>query len=88
MHLKFQLETMELEGKTVAVPISDGTEEFRGVIKVNDIGAFILELLGNEISEDEIIDTLSDRYNVDRNVLASDVHDFLIQFESRGLLVK
>lgn len=88
MRLKYQLETMELEGRIVAVPISDGAEEFHGVIKVNEVGLAILELLNNNVSEKEIVDALAYKYRVDRDVLANDIHDFLIQFESRGLLVE
>ena len=88
MRLKYPFETMELEGRIVVVPISDDAEGFHGVIKVNEVGLAILELLNNNISEKEIVDALAYKYRVDRDVLANDIHNFLIQFESRGLLVE
>jgi len=86
MRLKFKVEIVEFEDYFVAVPFGDGSDIFRGILKVNEVGASILQLLDKDISEKEIIESLEKEYDVSKEALSSDVRQFLMQFEERGLL--
>ena len=86
MRLKFKVEIVEFEDYFVAVPYGDGSDTFRGILKVNEVGESILKLLSKDVSEKEIIDSLEKEYDVSKEALSSDVRKFLIQFEERGLL--
>jgi len=87
LRLKFQFEKMKLEGKTVAVPVGENVDEFRGVVKLNETSAFIFDLLKEEISMDEIVEALEKEYDAPRSIIAADVKKCLEEFEERGLLV-
>lgn len=86
MRLKFKVEVLEFEDYFIAVPFGDGSDSFRGIMKVNEVGASILNLLSNDTTEKEIIDSLQKEYDVSNEALSSDVRQFLMQFEERGLL--
>lgn len=88
MRIKFPLETVTIENEILAIPVGEFSDDFHGVIKLNDVGAVILELLENDISEAEIVDTLGKTYCVTREKLENDVHAFLKLFEEKGILIK
>lgn len=87
MRLKFVFEMMELDDQKIAIPVSENTTEFKGVIKLNETAAFIFKLLKNETSEAEIIDAVSNEYAAPRDIVADDVHRYLKEFQEKGLLV-
>lgn len=88
MHLKYTFETMKLDNQVIAVPVGNGTEQFRGVIKLNETGAFIFELLRTEIDKDGIIKALENQFDAPRNVLEEDLEKYVEEFAEKGLLVE
>ena len=86
MRLKFQFEKMELEGKTVAVPVGENVDEFRGVVKLNESSAFIFDLLKEETSMEAVVEAMEKEYDAPRTVIEADVKKCLEEFEERGLL--
>ena len=86
MHLKYAFDTMELDELTIAVPVGESVSQFRGVIKLNETSAFILELLKYEISEEEIVNALEKEYDAPRELIIEDVRRYISEFEKRGLL--
>lgn len=87
MHLKYTFEIMELGEQTIAVPIDDNVEAFRGVIKLNESSAFIFELLKEDITEDEIVSKLEIEYDAPKELLVHDVRKYIQEFIERGLLI-
>lgn len=87
MRLKYQFEKMKLEGKTVAVPVGENVDEFRGVVKLNESSAFIFDLLKEETSMEAIVAALEREYDAPRSVIEVDVKKCLEEFEERGLLI-
>lgn len=87
MHLKYMLETMELEDKIVVVPVGEDADEFRGIMKVNEVGATILDLLKQDISENEIVNHLYDEYDISKELLTKEVNEFVETLNEKGLLV-
>lgn len=86
MHLKYSFEIMEVEGQSYAVPMEDCGKDFSGVIRLNGTASVILELLKEETDEASIVDYLSRRFDVSKDILAADVHQVITQFEAKGLL--
>ena len=84
--LKYTFETMKLEGSIIAVPVGELASKYHGVIKLNDTGAAILEMLKEDISETEIINALAKRYDVPIERLSVDVHKFISIFQEREML--
>lgn len=55
MKLKYNFVTNEVADKIVAVAVGDDLEKFNGFIKMNDVGAYIFNMLKNDVTEDEIV---------------------------------
>lgn len=55
MKLKYNFVTNEVADKIVAVAVGDDLEKFNGFIKMNDVGAYIFNMLKNDVTEDDIV---------------------------------
>lgn len=86
MRLKYAFETMKLDDQTVAVPVGDGSEEFHGVVKLNEAAAEIFNLLKEDISEEAIVEAMAEIYDAPKEALAADVHKCVTDFMEKGLL--
>lgn len=88
MRLRYTFETMELDDRIVAVPVGENIDEFHGVIKLNDVAAFIFNLLKDDIQEADILKAMEEEYEVSHEVLIKDIHEYLDEFREKGLLVE
>lgn len=66
----------------------DSKELFNGMIKLNKSGAFIFELLQNDISEENAVNQITEKYDVDKNTAEIDFAEFVKVFETLGLIAK
>ena len=62
MKLKYNFVTNEVADKIVAVAVGDDLSKFNGFIKMNDIGAYIFNMLKNDVTEDEIVACMQKDY--------------------------
>ena len=69
MKLKYTFESIDMGDEIVAVPVGEGADKVRGMLKLNKEGLEILELLKDNMTEEEILKRLSDKYNNDRDTL-------------------
>lgn len=58
MKLKYNFIINQVADKMVAVPVGDDLEGFSGFLKMNDIGAEILEILKNDVTVEEIAEQM------------------------------
>lgn len=86
MKLKYNFETMELDDRVVAVPVGENVSVFRGVIKMNDTAARILDLLKDDTTEKAIIDSLAEEYEAPLEAIANDVHEYISELQAKGFL--
>lgn len=70
----------------VVVAVGDASKSFRGMIKLNATAADVWQLLENGCSEEQICDTMLEKYDVERERLAFDVKAILSQFDKHGFL--
>ena len=86
MKWKLTFEKIEINEKTIAVPVGANADEFRGVADLNRTAAFIFDLLKNDITEEEIILEMEKKYKAERKTLAADVRRCLETFLEKGLI--
>ena len=55
MKLKYNFIVNQVADKMVAVPVGNDLETFNGFIKMNDIGAYIFNMLKNDVTEETIV---------------------------------
>lgn len=86
MHLKCAIELIPFDNKIIAVPVDETDSSFHGVIKLNETAAFIVGLLQKEITEEQIVEKVVEKYNSSRDLIAKDVHRCIELFRDRNML--
>lgn len=88
MKLKYEFILSEVADKFVAVPIGDDAEKFDGLLKTNDIGAYILNMLKNDVTEEDIVISMAKDYPDDtEEEIREVVSDFIATLKESDLLV-
>lgn len=86
MKAKYSFEIMELDDGLVAVPVGDGANLFRGVLKVNDTAASILKLLGQDTTEDAVVEAVLKEYAGDKAEITGYVHEYIEKLTAEGIV--
>ncbi len=55
MKLRYNFVTNEVADKIVAVAVGEDLGKFNGFIKMNDVGAYIFNMLKNNVTVDDIV---------------------------------
>ena len=74
----------DVAGNHVVVPV--GQVDFDGMIKLNETGAFLWNLMSRDTDADHLVNALLSEYNVDRSAAAKDVEAFLQKLRNAELL--
>lgn len=88
MKLKYDFVIHEIDGVPTAVVVGKGYVEFNGMVRLNKTGRYIFELLENDISEENIIQSIMERYAVSKEQATQDVSAFLVYMDENGLIEK
>lgn len=67
----------EIADQIVAIPTGESARVLSGLVALNDTGRFLFELLQNPRTEEELIRTMVDTYDVDTDTAQADVAEFL-----------
>ena len=80
MKLKDAFVTQQIEDTQFLIAV--GGEAFSGVVRSNKTAAYIVDLLGSEITREEIVDAMCRKYDAPREVIAADVDGVLEKLRS------
>ena len=69
MKIKYSFEAVDMGDEKILVPVGDGASNVNGVIKMNQEGLVIFNLLKDGLSEDKIVEKLQSEYSTDLGVL-------------------
>ena len=70
----------------IVVPVGKASLEFKGLINLNGVGAFIWECLEKETTIEEVIDKVIKEYNIDNELATQDVNNFINKLVEAKLL--
>ena len=70
----------------IVVPVGKASLEFKGLINLNGVGAFIWECLEKETTMEEVIDKVIKEYNIDNELATRDVSNFINKLVEAKLL--
>ena len=76
----------KIAGDNVVVPIGQQISEFNGLIKLNNSGAFLWNILKEGSSKEELVDKLQEEYEVDQDFAENDVEKFIQILKERDML--
>lgn len=76
----------EIAGDYVIVPVGEAAVQFNGMISVNETGATIWKCLQEETDTDQIVQVLTEEYDVDDETARKDVEEFTSMLRKNGIL--
>ena len=87
MKLKYNFVTNEVAGKIVAVAVGDDLTKFNGFIKMNDIGAYIFNMLQDDVTVDDIVAAMVKDYpNDSEEEIREVVEGFVAQLKKEEVI--
>ncbi len=88
MKLKYNFVVREVAGQSVALVVGEDSKNFNGMIKLNSVGEFIFKLLENDISFEEILNAITDKYDVTAKDAASSVENYIQVLKNNNLITE
>lgn len=70
----------------MAVATGEAAENFNGIVRSNETGAYVFELLQKETTEEAIVEAMCERYEADRAVIERDVANIIQHMREAGFL--
>lgn len=77
----------KLGTQEVVVAVGEASKQFSGIIRLNETGAFLWDLLASgDRTETELVDALLAEYDVSRELATADVAKFVATIRAEGML--
>ena len=76
----------QVAGSHIAMPIGDRADEINGVIELSAGGALLWEKLSQGASEDDLVNALLEKFEVDADTARRDAVAFVENLRKNGLL--
>ncbi len=86
MRMKEGYEPVEIMNEWVLVPNVSSRIQIDGLLTLSESGVFLWKQLSNEKSKDELVSSILEEYEVDRNTAELDVKKFIEDLDSKGLI--
>lgn len=86
MKLEQTFATREVAGEYILLPVGQSALAFGGMITTNEVGAFICEVLREEIGREELLHRLCDTFDAPEEVIAADMDAFLSRLREIGVM--
>lgn len=71
----------------VIIATGEATKNFNGIIKLNNMGGEIVSFLSNDISEEEIIKAIVEKYEVEYATAKEDILNLLDSLRKAGVIL-
>ena len=76
----------EVSGSYIVVAVGAASKDFKGLITLNETGAFLWERLANGNTKEGLVEALLNEYEAPKEVIEKDVDDFLNMVKNGGLV--
>ena len=86
MIIKKELIKREIAGDTILVPVGKTVYDSNGLFVLNELGAFIWEILPKMETEAEICEAIRAEYDVSKEEAARDVAEFMSKLRELKIL--
>ena len=86
MRIKKEFILREIAGEYILIPTGTTTQEFNGLITINDVAAFVWKNIEKVNSVDELISMVLDEYDVDEDVARNDIEEFIQQLKKAYMI--
>ena len=72
----------------IAVSLDNAKDKFSGMIKLNEVAAFLWEQLSSDTDEETLVKALTQKYRVEEDTARKDVKKFVEKLDKNGILEK
>lgn len=86
MKIKDGFVVRDLAGQSIVVALGEASKTFNGMIKLNDTGRLIWDMLAEGKSKEEIIDRFTAEYDVEREIADRDITAFIEVLQGADIL--
>lgn len=86
MKIKDGFVVRDLAGQSIVVALGEASKTFNGMIKLNDTGRLIWDMLADGKTKDEIVDRFTSEYDVERATADRDVSAFIETLQGADIL--
>ena len=86
MKIKKELIKREIAGDTILVPVGRTVYDSNGLFVLNEVAAFIWDILPEVSGEEEIVQKILSEYEVTPEVAAADTAEFLGRLREMGII--
>lgn len=76
----------EIAGDTILVPVGKAVYDSNGLFILNELGAFIWDILPSVTSEEEICAAVLEQYDVPAETAKKDVAEFIHQLKKMDII--
>ena len=74
MKLKYAFENVEMGDEIISVPVGDDAYQIHGVVKLNQSGMEIMDMLKQNVTVEAMVDKLSSKYDNE----IEDLHNYVL----------
>lgn len=86
MKLKYTFASVNLGDEYAYVPVGDSAMQLKGILRLNDEAFEIINLLEKDFTKEQIVDTLSAKYENNRVELDNFVQKTIEKLHSYGVI--
>ena len=86
MKLKADYVSQDIADTSILVPVGKASQDFHGIVRANKTAGFILACLREDTTEEELVDRMTEEYDVDRERAAADVRKVVALLKEIGAL--
>lgn len=72
----------------IVMPVGSNVKKFKNAIILNDVSVFMWKQLAKSVSYDELMQSVLDEYDIDKESAAGDLDKFLEQLRSLDILAE
>lgn len=88
MHVVPGFVVRQIAGETVAIPAGAAARALSGLLALNGSGKLLFELLQSPQTEDSLVQSLLEQYEIDEATARADVAEFLQTLRENGVLIE
>ena len=86
MKFKNDFIVKEISGSTVVIPVGNRVADFNGMLKLNETGVFLFNLLKNDTTIEALVQSLVDEYEVTKEKANEDVITFVNKLKEADII--
>ena len=86
MKIKSGFVAREVAGQSIVVALGEATKTFNGMIKLNETGRIIWDMLSEGCEKADIVKRITEEYEIDEQTVEADVDAFINTLQGANIL--